>query len=459
LAGTSPAIRRLTPPADGTTFLTTYLVLILSIPSRLVVGPLGAAGAPATILGMLGAGWWLWHRTAMPFGRPVDAQPVRRAALIFWTAVCLSYIAATVRPISDNELSSAESGMLIMVSWMGVLLVAHDGLPSRDRLDTLIRRIALGAGLLAFLGILQFATGRPFTNYIQIPGLHATSTLVSVNERNGFARPAGTAIHPIEFGAVINMLLPLALHVAMHPRGIGRFRRWFPVATIGLSIPLSISRSALVSAGIVLIMLIPTWEKQVRRTAIAVIVLLCGVVFVGVPGILGTIVGLFSGISGDSSTQSRTGSYSLAFEFVQRSPLIGRGFLTFLPEYRILDNQYLGLLIDCGLLGLLSLLGLFFTGIVVSILCRRRSNDPDTRSLGQSLAAAIASATASFALFDAFSFPMFAGITFLVLGLAGCLYRLEREVASDVPFVAQRLSRVGDEDKPERLTTTAKANG
>ncbi|TPG13837.1 O-antigen ligase domain-containing protein [Pedococcus bigeumensis] len=414
------------PRADGTTFITIYLVLLFAIPSRLVVGPLGTIGAPATVVGLTGTGWWLWHQAAQPFGHPLSFQPVRRMSVVFFGAVMLSYIAAVSRPISATESSSAQSGVLLLLSWLGILLVTHDGLPNRERLDTLLRRLALAVGLMAALGVLQFATGRPFTNYIQIPGLEATSSLVSVNERGGFARPAGTAIHPIEFGAVINLMLPLCLHVALHPGPLGRFRRWFPVAAIALSIPLSISRSALVSAAIVLAFLVPTWERRLRRIALVAMSLLGGVVFVAVPGMLGTILGLFSGISGDSSTQSRTGSYGLAWEFIQRSPLIGRGFLTFLPEYRILDNQYLGLLIDCGVVGLVTLLALFGTGIVVSLICRRRSTDPATRSLGQSLAAATASATASFALFDAFSFPMFAGATFLILGITGCLFNLER---------------------------------
>src|SRR5665647_2029987 len=91
-------------PADGTTFLTIYLVLLFAIPSRLVVGPLGAIGAPATLVGLTGTGWWLWHQTAQPFGHPLRPQPVRRMAAVFCGAVGLSFIAAVSRPISDKEL-------------------------------------------------------------------------------------------------------------------------------------------------------------------------------------------------------------------------------------------------------------------------------------------------------------------------------------------------------------------
>lgn len=424
---------------DATTFLTVFLVLVFVIPSRLVVGPLGAIGAPATLFGLTGTGWWLWHQTAQPFEHPLQPQPVRRMTLVFLAAVMASYVGEMLRSVTQTERNSSESGILLLFAWFGVLIVAHDGLVSPERLDVLLRRIALGAGLLAALGLLQFATSMPFTNYIQIPGLSATSSLVSVNERSGFARPAGTAVHPIEFGAVLTLLVPLCFHVALHPRSIGRFRRWFPVAAIGLSIPLSISRSAMVSAAIVLAVLYPTWDRTVRRFAAFAVAVGGAIVFVTVPGMLGTIVDLFTRISGDSSTQSRTGSYGLALEFWARSPWTGRGFLTFLPEYRILDNQYLGLLIDCGVIGLGSLLLLFLTGFLVARRSRKRSSNPATRSLGQCLAASVASGTASFAFFDAFSFPMFAGLMFLVLGLCGCLYRLERQTPMGETMRAQPL--------------------
>ena len=49
-------------------------------------------------------------------------------------------------------------------------------------------------------------------------------------------------------------------------------------------------------------------------------------------------------------------SYAIAGEFIGRAPIFGRGFSTFLPSYRILDNQYLGLLIETGIVGLVAFL-------------------------------------------------------------------------------------------------------
>jgi O-antigen ligase len=166
-----------------------------------------------------------------------------------------------------------------------------------------------------------------------------------------------------------------------------------------------------------------------------------GVVFLSVPGLLGTVTGLFTGIGDDSSAQSRTGSYAIASEFIERSPLFGRGFSTFLPKYRILDNQYLCLAIEIGLIGLVAVLGLF----VVGALCARRmrvvGRDERTRQLGQALAASICAGAAGLALYDGFGFPMATGTHFLMLGLAGAGLRLARLEATAPGRTAESSAR------------------
>jgi hypothetical protein len=67
------------------------------------------------------------------------------------------------------------------------------------------------------------------------------------------------------------------------------------------------------------------------------------------------------------------------------------------------------------------------TGMVAAIRVRRASTDPGTRALAQSMLAAIAAGSCSFAFYDALSFPMAASIFFIVLGATGALVRIERE--------------------------------
>ncbi len=302
-----------------------------------------------------------------------------------------------------------------------------DEMRTRGDLDRFLRRMAIGGGFVAMVGVAQFILKQQLTDYIVVPGL-SDSVALALSDRNGFTRPDGTSIHPIEFGAVLTMILPIALHYAMTDRHRSFLSRWWPAAAIAFAIPLSISRSAIISAVVILIVFIPTWSKEQRRRSYVTLVALGGVIYLLVPGLLGTITGLFSGISGDDSTLSRTNSYALAGQFIDRYPVFGRGFQTFLVNYRILDNQYLGLAISIGAVGLAATLGLFITAMVSARRVRRASVDPGTRNLSQALVASVASTTVSIAFYDAFSFPMATNVMFLVLGSSAALVRCSTRV-------------------------------
>jgi O-antigen ligase len=412
---------------DAVSVLTIYVLLLVCIPSRLVVHALGGAGTPANLVALACALWWLWEtvrRSAPPL---VASHPVRTCALFFFLAVCISYWVASTRPINPAEMTSADLGFLIVVAWTGLLLLAHDGVSSLTRLRLLLRRIVACGAFLSLVGLVQFVTGLPLTDHINIPGLTSNLPLDSVSSRDGFNRPASTALHAIEFSVVVTMILPLALTLARQEDGRGAFRRWFPVAAMAAIIPLTISRSALVGAVVGLILLLPTWPKTARRWLIAAGAAAGAAVFVLVPGVLGTILGLFTRVGGDSSARSRTDSYGIVLQYFQQRPIFGRGFSTFLPAYRILDNQYLGLLIDIGMVGLVVFLSLLIATILVAWSVRRHTSSSDVRELANGLASGVAVGAVGLALFDGLGFPMAAGFLFLEMGLAGSISRLVRE--------------------------------
>lgn len=423
-AAVRSAAPRLRAPKDAATLLSLFVLLLFAIPSRLVFAPLGGAGTPAQVLGMGALLWWAAHRLGRRTPVTTGGRAVRCSIYLFALAVGLSYVAATVRPIEPVELRAADRGLLTVCAMLGILLVFVDGVPSRARLDVVLRRIVLAGGCVAVLGLVQFQTGMAFTNLLKLPGLSENAELVGVNGRGGLNRSAGTATHPIEFGVVIAIIMPLALHYALTDAHRSRLRRWLPVIAIGLAIPVAVSRSAIVCTVVVLLFMIPTWSRAVRRRAYAAILGIVAGVTVAVPGMLGTLTGLFVGIAEDDSALSRTDSYTVAFGFVQRAPWFGRGHLTFLPKYRILDNQFLLSLIEMGIFGLVALVTLLVTGVVCARRIRRSALDPVTRQLAQSLAAAVAAGACSFAFFDALSFPQETMLMVVLLGAIGCLHRL-----------------------------------
>lgn len=421
----SGALPEWAPNQDVVALLSLYLVILYAVPAHLVVGPLGGAGSPSQIAGLAGLLLWATYHLGRSAPTSTHRQPIRLALLAFLLCVGISYVVAMLRPIPADEVSTADLAILAVLSWSGILLLTADGIPSHGRLTVLIERLAIAAGLLAAFGIVQFFAGESFIDRIDIPGLTSNGVAPGAYSRDQFTRPSGTAVHPIEYGVIITTLLPFALHRALHAGGT-IVSRWLPVGLSAIVIPLSLSRSAILGALVGLVVLLPTWP-QVRRNVTAASMGVIGVLmFVTVPGLLGTVVGLFTGIAGDGSAQSRTGSYQIAADFIGRAPIFGRGLGTFLPRYRILDNQLLGILIELGTVGIVAFLGLVTTGIWTMVLVRRQVADPRTRDLAQTVIASLFVSLSGFALYDGFAFPMATGTFFLVLGIAGAIWRLER---------------------------------
>lgn len=408
---------------DAVTVLTVVLALLVCLPSRLILAPLGAAGTPATVVSILALLWWFFTPSASALSADAGRQPVRTAIAFFGLVLLAAYLSAAMRPLEAVEARAADRFMIMFVGWCGLALVAADRIPSGERLEALIDRIVLFGGLLAGFGLVQFATGVDVAQHVHVPGLVENHPIESIQIRSGFRRVAGTALHPIEFGVVLATVLPLALRQVLVRR---RHRDRLAVLLIAFALPMSLSRSAVLGSAAALLVLSSGWTWRRRGNALAILLFLLGTQRALVPGLLGTIKSLFLYISVDPSTTGRTDDYAVVWEYVQERPVFGRGAGTFVPEvYRILDNQYLVTLIEAGMLGLLGLL----TVLVVAICCarrgRRRSEDDASRELGLALAASVSVSLLSFVTFDALSFPMATGVLFLVIGCCGAFWRLQ----------------------------------
>ena len=412
-----------TTTRDAVGWLTAYMALLLFIPSRLVVGPLGSAGAPSMLFGLGSLVLWL-----LLFLRPsrqavFPRQPLRVALAALLFCVGTSFVLAMSRPMSPDEVSPAQVAVLALASWSGTLLLTHDAVYERSRLDTAVWRLAVCGGLIAALGLVQIGTRRLWVDQLSIPGLHGAA-VYGLAMRGGFPRPAGTSTHPIEYGVLLAMLLPLALHVAFHHTHRGVLVRWLPALALGGIVPLTSSRSAYLGALVALVICMVGWPRSRRLRVLGV----CGVgvlvMLVVTPNFVNSVIALFTGVSDDPSVTSRTDSYSLAFEFFDRHPWFGRGLGTFLPKYRIFDNQYLLLLVTVGVVGFLAFLALGVTAVLLTLRLRQRVADPATRDLATALCAAVCAGFGCLFLFDAFAFPMTMGTLFLILGLAGALRRI-----------------------------------
>ena len=453
---TGRGARAAKPPArriDAVTVLGIYTLLLMGIPAALVVAPLGAVGGPATIFAALVFIFYLvtWLHPALAPAR--GRQPVRVAAVLLTCAVIATYISANRHMVPGLERNGMDRGIILICGWLGVLVMASDGIPSMDRLKKLLGWVVIGATAMATIGITQFFTGLDATQYIIIPGLKVGSLSTDLLSRNGLNRPSATAAHPLEFAAVLGMVLPIAINRARFAPPGKRLTRWLQVGLIGAALPMTVSRSAILGILAVCFVLLPTWPKLERRIAYGVLALgVMGLWFL-TPGLLGTFRTLFATLSGDTSTTSRTGALSMASPYVSQHPWFGRGFGTFFPAtYFFTDDQYLLSLMEIGVVGLLALLALFITGLVTAQKVRRATTDPEMRDLGQSLTATIAVAMVAFGTFDALSFNMAAGLSFLLLGCTGAALRLIRAQGAQADGHLARLPVVQPDPEPPAIT-------
>jgi O-antigen ligase len=410
---------------DGLTVLTVYLVLLCAVPSSLTISALGSAGRPAFLWALAATLWWGWYQLQRRAPTGAGPQYVRRALFVFLALAAVSYAVAMLRGLPGDEISPADNGLLRLIAWAGILLVANDGLNTPGGLRTLLRRIALAGGLLATLGILQSVTDSSLIDWVSIPGMSSSLPEVAgLDARGGFVRASATASHPLEYGVALSVAFPIAIVLAMEDHARSRLVRWFPVAAIAVASALSVSRSALI--GILLGVIVVAWTFPARIKVALGVAGIALVIAVGIlmPGLLGTTRALFTGLADDPSATSRTSSYGIAGDLLSHFPLLGKGFGTLLPRYHIFDNQYVQLAIELGLVGLAAFLAVLLAAAVSASSARNRASLRIDRQLSQALMAAILAAGLQMAFFDGLSFPMAAGLLFMVAGLAGAASRL-----------------------------------
>ncbi|MEU6554459.1 O-antigen ligase family protein [Streptomyces sp. NPDC046915] len=439
-------VRRL----DATTILTGYLVLAFFVPSNLTLPALGGVGTPANVFALLGL---LWYLATWLGGRILPAKGTRlpRAAMcVLAGAVLLSYLADATRESAHEEVLGADRGLIGLGVWVALVVLASAGIQERGRLETLMRRLVVLGTVVALIGYYDFFAATNIADSIHIPGLHSSTAGINAMDRGSFTRPRSTTAHPLEFGGMLAILVPFAVHQAFDPvrRHAGALRRWAPVAIMAGALPLTVSRTSIIGAFIAILVMVPRWKPQRRWAAIGIVLGSVAGFKVIIPGLIGTITNLFASFlsNSDSSTQARTVKYSAIVPYLSERPWFGRGFGTFTPDlYFFTDNQYMLTLAETGAVGLVALLVLFVTGIHQGGAIRRLARTESDRELGQAFLASALVALVISATFDALSFPMYAGMFFLTLGAGGSyLGFIRREAAGAALPEPRKASEVSE---------------
>ncbi|MCC0099971.1 O-antigen ligase family protein [Streptomyces flavotricini] len=427
---------------DATALLSGYLGLAFFIPSNLTLPGMGGVGTPANVFALLCLFWYL---ATWLTGRIRPAPGTRLPRVVMWllaVSVLASYLADATRGSTHKEVLGADRGLIGLLVWVSIVVLVSAGIQDRARLDVLMRRAVVMGSVVAAIGYYDFFTATNIAEHISIPGLQSSVAQITTLDRGAFTRPRSTTAQPLEFGGMLALMLPFAVQQAFDPvrSHLSRWRRWGPVALMGGALPLTVSRTSIIGALIVVLVMVPRWKPQRRWTAIGLLMGSVACFKVAVPGLIGTITTLFGSFlsNSDSSTQARTVKYSAIVPYLEERPLFGRGLGTFTPDlYFFTDNQYMLTLAEMGLLGLLALLALFLTGIHQGGAIRRLATDESERELGQAFFASALVALVSSATFDALSFPMFAGMFFLTIAAGGSYLGFIRRGAPPKPRTAE----------------------
>lgn len=427
------------------------VVVAIVVPSRFVIGPLGFSAS--LLVGLTALLLWVvkWF-TADSQHRFGSAKT--DALVIGFVAVMLaSQIWGFLRPLPGTELPAANRRVLELLAYAGIALFTADALRSRAALESAFTALTAAAGVAAFIGLLQWATGHDVTTALQLPGLAenpaATEALADIYLRGDFQRITGSTLHPIELGTLLAVTFPICIHLL----GSGRrtAQRLIGASTLWLSmlaIPLTISRAAILGVGVAILALLPfsSWRTRmilVGSTVIAALV--AALAFPNVTRLLGELI--TDPNSDGGSVASRAEDYHRIFTYVTERPLLGRGFGSFVPtQYFWVDNQYLRTLVETGLVGLIALVSLLGGTMLIALGVRRRATSRTDRSMAQTLFASVAAATIVSGTFDALSFPMFSVVLFLVIGMTGALGRLVSDEHRSTPAQQRPAIRTTQQD-------------
>ena len=419
------ATRRRPTYIDAAVLLSLMFLLLAVIPAREVLPGATDVGRPALVVGFLLFLWWAVTRFS-PGLVMVGPQPIRWAFFAYFGVLLIGYAVGFLRGLTSMEANAADRTMIYFCCFGGALLTAADGLPNWLKLRTLLKVLVVSATFVAAFGVVEYLLGRDLSNYLLIPGLQEKGWIPVLEDRGSGVRVAGTTSHYIEMAAYLALVLPFAIHFAIFARVPKR--RWMAIAAcviMAAGIASTISRTGIISEVIMFCALVPLWTWRMRYNIGVVLTVLVGAAAAATGGLVHTLLHLFDNPTGNSSISVRYERYPMAFHYIGQRPWFGRGTGTWVsPQYQIMDNMWLEILLNNGFVGAIAYAALHITAITVAWMALRRSKEREVRHLCAALISTQFMGLIVAATFDSLAFLTFATTLGLTVGMCGTVWRL-----------------------------------
>src|SRR5918992_1108931 len=371
------AVKR--PVISWTNVLMALLLVVLFIPIRRYRMPVDLPFQlePYRVLVILIVGGWL---ASLLVDRRVR---LRRSGLEGPVAAVMVTTVGSIL-VNGGRVSELQSTVLksftFLLSFGIVFYLVVSVVRRSSAVDTLAKTFVAGGAVVGLLAVLEARTGiTPFTRLHElVPVLIPDPSFTSEIGRGGAMRAFGPAEHPIALGAALVLLVPLAVYVVRVSSPV------WSLALVALVVGVlsTVSRTGILMLLAMALVFLWLRFRETRRLWPLLVPMLAE---------------------------------------VSERPFLGYGFgtrITTGPDSNacILDNQWLGTLLEVGVIGALAWLWLFLS--VLRRFGRRAKDDPSPT--GWLLAAVTASVTAyavGMFTYDALGFVQVTFLLFIVLGL------------------------------------------
>ncbi|KXO94278.1 hypothetical protein AXK56_20910 [Tsukamurella pulmonis] len=410
-------------------FIGTACFFLLGMQQTFTVPGTFGLSVAQTLFAGAGITWVCLNVTG--FSGPIRERITLITVLAYVTTSFLSFGASMMRGVPHVAQVALDRYILGDLYLLGTVLFLLTVLRSVGGLRIVLSGLVLGATLSAWFGLVKVGTGIDLAAYFTLPGLNFRDYQIVTNlMREGVARPQGAAGHPLELSAVLTVMTPLALALALDARArrSATFWLWTGCAAILVGGALvTLSRSAVVGSAAALAVM--CWRWPITRVAAG---LVAGGAAIGL-GLLfqlkfiSSMFTVFAGALGDDSIHSRQRGLTYAQEHFWEHPWLGQGVGAY-PALKqpVLDNQYISRLMEAGFIGFATFVAALVVGLLLALIASA-AKDRSIAELGSGIAGSIAAMIVISLILDTAGFIQIWYLTWLFVALAGVVYSLRRD--------------------------------
>jgi polysaccharide biosynthesis protein PslJ len=430
------------------TMLSILVLCIIFIPiRRYTMGGVGFQLEPYRIVAALLIFAWV---TSLLIDPRVKARKSGLGAPLL--LLLLAVVASDLVNLQTARTQLVTSNMVktdtFFLSWIFVFLIIVSLVRTEEARERLLRLLVGSTAVLACFAVYETRAQYNVFDHLNsfIPLLKPYVLTVSpVDIREGKWRSYASAEVPIALGALFALVLPFGFYLLKKTKE----RRWiFAIAALVAGTVSTVSRTAAIMLAVIAIVYLILRFRDVKRFWPAIIPLLL-VIHFAVPGTISVLFSSFHPQGGLVAEQSATANdharrlyrATIALREIGPDPFLGLGFGTNVstgPDANvpILDDQWLGNLVDAGIIGTLAWVWLFARFIRRTGREARR-DDSDRSWLMTAYCASITAFAVGMFTYDAFSFIQEAIVMFILLGL-GCSALLDQPQPETSPAVERQ---------------------